>query len=223
MLWCGAIGPPLFVLAALIEGATRPGYDPARLPFSLLALGELGWMQTANFIVAGLLMIAFAIGLRRSLARSGSPSRNGPIFIGLFGVGLLGAGAFSADPGGGFPPGVRPTAGSTGMLHDLSTLVVFGSLIAASAILTRHFAIRGERAWALYSAATSAAVAVGFVMMFVGFSATNDITPVAGVVQRITVVIGWTWVTLLALHELRRGRDRRPGYSAQLTSRRGSG
>jgi hypothetical protein len=39
LLWCGALGPPLFVVAALIEGATRR-YDAARLPFSLLALGE---------------------------------------------------------------------------------------------------------------------------------------------------------------------------------------
>ena len=203
LLWCGAVGPPLFVIAALIEGTTRREYDAARLPFSLLALGEFGWMQTVNFIIAGVLMVAFAVGLRRTLPRSGSPSRWGPILVGLFGVGLLGAGIFTAAPGGGFPPGMRPTAGSTGDLHDLSTLVVFGSLIAAAAVLSRHFRIRGEGAWASYSAATSAAVAVGFVVMFVGFSATNAITPVAGIVQRIAVVIGWTWLTLLAFHEIR--------------------
>jgi hypothetical protein len=73
LLACGVIGAPLFVGAFLIEGATRADYDPLRHPVSSLALGESGWMQVANFIVAGLLMLAFACGLRfgPSEARSG--------------------------------------------------------------------------------------------------------------------------------------------------------
>jgi hypothetical protein len=69
-LLCGVIGPPLFILAFLVEGATRNGYDPIRLPISLLSLGEAGWTQTANFIVDGALLFLAAIGLRRRLPRS---------------------------------------------------------------------------------------------------------------------------------------------------------
>lgn len=53
LLACGAIACPLFILAFLAEGATRPGYDPLRHPISSLAIGELGWMQAANFLVPG--------------------------------------------------------------------------------------------------------------------------------------------------------------------------
>jgi hypothetical protein len=70
LLWCGAAGAPLFVIAFLIEGATRPGYNPVRLPISLLSLGDLGWTQTANFILDGVLMLGFAVGLGRSLPSS---------------------------------------------------------------------------------------------------------------------------------------------------------
>jgi hypothetical protein len=49
------IAGPLFVVAFLVEGATRPDDDPLRHPASSLALGPFGWTQTAKFIVAGLL------------------------------------------------------------------------------------------------------------------------------------------------------------------------
>lgn len=31
---CGAVGGPLFVIAFLIQGTVRPGYDPMRHPVS---------------------------------------------------------------------------------------------------------------------------------------------------------------------------------------------
>jgi len=54
-------------LVFLVEGATRTRYDPLRQPVSSLALGDWGWTQSANFIVAGLLTLAFAVGLRLTL------------------------------------------------------------------------------------------------------------------------------------------------------------
>jgi hypothetical protein len=39
--------------------------------------------------------------------------------------------------------------------------------------------------------------------MFAAFSGTNDITPVGGIVQRVTIAVGWTWLALLAVLQLR--------------------
>jgi hypothetical protein len=50
--------------AGLLQAYTRDGFDPARHPLSSLALGDLGWLQTANFVVCGLLTLAGAVGLR---------------------------------------------------------------------------------------------------------------------------------------------------------------
>ncbi len=63
LLSCGAIAGPLFVAAFLVEDAARVGYEPLRHPVSSLALGDHGWTQTANFVVACLLTLAFAAGL----------------------------------------------------------------------------------------------------------------------------------------------------------------
>jgi hypothetical protein len=211
LLWCGVVGPPLFVAVFLVEGATRRGYDPVRLPISLLSLGPTGWTQTLNFIIDGALVIGFAIGLRASLPRLSWASAAGPAMIGLMGLGLIGAGIFPTDPGGGYPPGVRVSvAQSTGWQHDLSTLVVFASLVAGCLVLGRHLAVARQGRWAAYSIATGVLVALGFALMVIGFNGSNDVTPVAGLVMRVTVVAGWSWLTLVALHEVRERRGHPP-------------
>ena len=81
LLACGAIAGLLFVLVFLLEGATHANYDPLRHPVSSLALGDYGWVQSANFVVAGPLTLAFSVGLRRVFrpprARPGGRSWSG--------------------------------------------------------------------------------------------------------------------------------------------------
>jgi hypothetical protein len=72
LLACGVIGGPLFVATFLVEDATHANYDPLRHPVSSLALSDSGWVQGANFIVTGLLTLAFApaCGARFSRGRA---------------------------------------------------------------------------------------------------------------------------------------------------------
>src|SRR6266508_2010580 len=104
LLTGGVIGPVLFVVVFLVEGATRPGYDPMRMFVSLLSLSDLGWQQIANFVVSGALVLGGAVGLRRVFTE-GPGSRWGPILIGVAGVGMMLAGVFVTDAGYGYPPG----------------------------------------------------------------------------------------------------------------------
>jgi hypothetical membrane protein len=67
LLACGALGPMIFIVVFLIAGATRSDYSPLRHPISSLSIGELGWVQIADFVVTGSLLVAFAAGLRRIL------------------------------------------------------------------------------------------------------------------------------------------------------------
>ena len=94
LLWSGAIGPILFALVVLVEGAIRPGYDAWQTTISTLSLSERGWIQIANFYVFGLLTLCFAVGLRRVL-KSGLASSAGPILFTIVGVGLILTGFFS--------------------------------------------------------------------------------------------------------------------------------
>ena len=71
LLLCGVLGPVIFVASFLVQGAVRSGYDALRHPVSSLSLGSAGWVQMATFWVTGLLIAAYAVGLRRAGAVGG--------------------------------------------------------------------------------------------------------------------------------------------------------
>jgi hypothetical membrane protein len=199
------MGGPLFVLAFLVEGANRANYDPLRHSVSSLTLGDSGWTQTANFILTGLLMLAFAAGLRHAL-RQGKGSTWGPLLVGVWAVGLLGAGVFVTDPVSGYPPGTPDRLSGNswhGALHDLFSLLGFVALAAACFTFGRWFAERGKRGWALYSAASGVVFAVTFVFSSAGFAQVAGLVDLAGLLQRVAVTVGFCWLTLLAVHMLR--------------------
>jgi len=104
LLTCGVVAGPLFVVMALLQSFTRDGFDLKRHPISMLSLGDLGWIQIANFVIVGLLFTAYAVGMRRVL-HPGRGGTWGPLLIGAFGVSQIVGGVFLADPGLGFPPG----------------------------------------------------------------------------------------------------------------------
>ena len=66
LLLCGVIGPVIFVVSFVVQGALRSGYDALRHPVSSLSIGPAGWVQMATFWLTGLLIAAYAVGLRRA-------------------------------------------------------------------------------------------------------------------------------------------------------------
>src|SRR5215471_9879836 len=103
-LLAGVIATPLFFAVALAQAFTRPGFDLKRHFLSQLSAGDYGWLQMANFIVTGALYVLCAVAMARTLP-AGRGATWGPRLIGLFGLGLVAAGCFSADPANGYPAG----------------------------------------------------------------------------------------------------------------------
>jgi len=202
LLLCGAIACPLFILVFLIEGATRANYNPLRHPISSLSIGDQGWMQAANFIVTGLLLVAFTIGLRRRLKFT-TKGVKGTVLIGLVALGLIGAGIFTTDAVYGYPedkPLVLAQYTIHGHLHDLFSILVFACLPSACFVFRRRFIATGEQGWATYSGISGIAMIVFFTLTSMGFKQLPGFADFAGVFQRLTITIGWVWITLLALH-----------------------
>ena len=65
LLTGGIVAGPLYVMASLTQALTRDGFDLTRHAWSVLATGDWGWIQIANFLVAGTLLVGFGLGLRR--------------------------------------------------------------------------------------------------------------------------------------------------------------
>src|SRR6266699_2778157 len=208
----GAIGPLLFIIVLLIEGATRPGYSAWHNYGSSLSLSDLGWMQIANFLVCGLLTLGFAVGLKQVL-QTGRGSVWGPILIGVFSVALIVAGVFVTDPNLGYPPGTHGSGPQTlhGTIHGVNAIITFGSLAAAIFVMARRFA--GDpnwKGWALYSLVTGILVVVSFIAA-TAVSALDEsgVFPGSptGLLQRIGIIVGWGWIALLAIRLLSQMRS----------------
>lgn len=200
LLMCGLIAGPFYLIVGLIQALTRPGFDLLHDDLSLLAIGDLGWIQIANLVLTGLLMLAFAVGLRRALS-AGRGRTWGPILLGVYGLGLIGAGFFTADPAFGFPPGTPANAHTIswhGLLHIITAGIGFLALIAACFVLARRFASYGQRRWAVSSLATG----VIFFAAFAGV-ATGSGQSWSVIGFWIGVLVAWVWVWALAIKLLR--------------------
>jgi hypothetical membrane protein len=91
----GIAGPTIFALVDLMQSVLRQDHSLVQHPISALAAGPSGWIQNVNFLLFGLLMIAYAIGLHLGVG----PSRWGVVgfaFLALSGIGLIWGGLFPA-------------------------------------------------------------------------------------------------------------------------------
>ncbi|HEY3202903.1 MAG TPA: DUF998 domain-containing protein [Thermoanaerobaculia bacterium] len=196
LLRCGILAGPLFIIVGMIQVLTRPGFDVRYNVLSQMALGDLGWIQVANFVTSGLLVIACAIGMRHVI-RSGPAATWGSRLIAVYGVSLIGAAIFGADPGFGFPPGAPagpPSTMSThGLLHFACAGVGFFALIAACIIFARRYAKLGQRVRAAYSAATG----VFFLVAFVGTASGAGLVAFT-LALWVAIALAWVWLSALA-------------------------
>lgn len=208
LLGGGLIGAVLFVVVFLVEGATRPDYSAWRNFVSQLSLSDQGWEQVANFIVFGVLCVGFAIGVRRALV-SGKGAIGGPVALAIMGLGLILAGIFPTGPALGYPnvPEAFTATHPSGIVHGLAGLMTFVSLAVACFILARRFTADPVwRRWGLYSAVTGVVVVVSFIASNV--TSVLDMSRVMpdapnGLLQRVAIIAGWSWIALLAARLLR--------------------
>ncbi|GAA4809186.1 hypothetical protein GCM10023200_53670 [Actinomycetospora chlora] len=179
---------------SVAQAATRQGFDILVHPLSQLSTGDLGWVQITNFVVAGVLCVVGAGGLRSALA--GTPGATwAPRLVRGAGIGLAAAGVLVMDPGNGCPVGA-PT-GITAMSwhalgHMVSGTLSFTCLIAACFVLGRHFTRTGRRGPAVASRVAGLALVVGWGWAMGG-----------GVAGTLTLAIGaiatMLWIAAVAL------------------------
>ncbi|MGC5010724.1 DUF998 domain-containing protein [Streptosporangium sp. DT93] len=160
----GVAAGPLFAIVSLAQAFTREGFDLTRHPLSMLATGDLGWLQIATFLLSGALTVAGALGLRRAMR--GTPGGTwAPRLILVSGVAMAAAGVFVMDAGDGFPAGTP--LGQTGtlsrhaLMHMIAGSIAFTALIAACFVLGRHFSRAGRPGFAAASRVSGLIFAVG--------------------------------------------------------------
>ncbi len=197
LLTAGVIAGPLWVVMSYAQAFTREGFDIVRHPASLLSQGDLGWLQVLAFVLAGVMYVASALGLKRTL--TGVARTWAPIMLGIFGVGMIMGGVFRADPALGFPPGtplgIPETVSLSSQIHGTAPILAFVALTVCFFILARRFFKQGKPgiAW------TSIVVGIGSIVLSNIPAMTADME--AGIFNFIPLWIGasvaFLWVSYL--------------------------
>src|SRR5512139_3511133 len=99
LLGYGVLAGPFYLALGVGQGLVRDGFSFARHPLSVLANGPGGWVQTANFIVSALMVLAAFAGIARVDAERTRGMRGALV---VYAFGMIAAAFFPTDPIDGF-------------------------------------------------------------------------------------------------------------------------
>jgi hypothetical membrane protein len=197
----GIAGPVLFTVAFVVQGLFRlDEYSPVAEVVSALEAGPGGWVQQVNFVVFGLLTVAFALGLHLGLR----PARwgvIGPSLLVLSGMALVWAAVFPLreDAAGlTYDPGLHIVGGVTYFLSSAFGLIVVSRRLAADP-RWRHLA-----SYVLVTGITAVAL-----FLAMGVFVVPEDAPLhawAGIAQRAVLAVLFPCTVVLALRLLRVAR-----------------
>lgn len=194
----GITAPIIFVITNLIAAfSSYPDYNFIRDSISSLAWTPLGWVQTIGFVIMGLLIEVFIIGLVLSI-RGGCIQmewklRWGTSILGLYGFGVLLVGAFRTDPVGGLHT-------VEGTIHGVSAGVVYWLFPIAGLLMAP--CLRKQPYWKDLFLYTIIASIVALALLVIWAWVLKEVN-VLGLYQRILVLDELMWVEIMAVWLLR--------------------
>jgi len=147
LLLCGIIGSAMFSIVNFTLAAINPNYDIASQTMGELEFGDLGWIQSANFIVAGIFLCAYAWGLRKELV-SGLGAVTIPALQLILGITMALLGFFVVDA-----------------IHSIVIYVLFSAIMISFFIFSRRF--NGDSRWthwAVYTNITAIVLLIFFAL-----------------------------------------------------------
>jgi hypothetical protein len=202
--WAGMLGSALFVAVFTIEGWLRPGYNPLGVFVSELSMGSRGWIQIANFVVSGALLLVFARGIAAEI-KTGKASRAGSIILTTIAICLLASGPFVTDPAG-IP---REQMSWHGTIHGIFGAIVFVLMPVCCFVFLRRFRVdvtwQSLQWWTLV-AGIIIALAVVLLTISTKLSAVvSTFNDYAGLIQRMALIpyMIWSFTFALKLYRLR--------------------
>jgi hypothetical membrane protein len=171
----------------IVESLLRPGYDQYSQYISELGVGQNAILQNVNFWVFGLLVVAFAVGIQRGLPNARSAvAKVGTGLLVLFGAMVFLAGLFPDSP---FP--------YPGQIHIAVSVVAFGAIIWAQLFVWVR--LRQESQEGVWGRFRNYSLASGLLSLAIFFAFGQLGTSFAGLVQRISLAVGWLWIEVMAL------------------------
>lgn len=208
--WAGIIAPALFVAVFTVEGWLRPGYNFLSTYVSALSLGPRGWIQIANFLILGVLLLGFTLGIAAEFP-GGRASKAGPILFAIMSILFFVSGPLVMDPMG--TPLNQITVHGT--IHGLSGGIIFILMPVSCFVFLRRF--RQDPDWrSLQWPTLVLGIIVAAAVVLLTITSKSPSVEAAfkdwlGLIQRTIIVPFMLWVFLFALGLRRRIEQKRAG------------
>ncbi|MEE9150531.1 MAG: DUF998 domain-containing protein [Thermoplasmata archaeon] len=186
---CGIIAPIIFTIILIIAGLLRSDYS--HLTNYVSELGGVGApnaiIQRANFVLIGILIIAFAYGLHRGI-NNGKGSIIGPLLISIFGLSAVVSGIFSTDP-------IQPGSFSD-VMHSIASGI--GSLAAIIAFFVITERLKKDNLWKRYQT-FSKMIAITAILVSVIVVGILGAVGTPGLGQRLFLAVLFLWIEVMAI------------------------
>lgn len=174
LICSGIIGAVLFTTVYFCFGVISPNYFMIHEAISSLQLQPYGWIQSVNYILAGIFICIFAIGLRNEMV-NGFGIVLIPFCHIVTGLGCIALG-LSLDPQ------IQLYAGG----------ITFVSLITGFLLLARRFASHPQwRGWAIYTMLSVVLMIVLCVLFTYSIAHQDSLT---GIFERMIITTRLVWL-----------------------------
>ena len=193
----GIAGPLLFTVVAVFHSLFRSDHSLVALPISALAVGPSGWVQDVNFVICGVLLLAYPIGLHLEVPQT-RWGVVGPALLVVSGAGLVLAGVFPAVDASG-----NLTYDSLG--HTVASFMAFLGTGGGFIVMSRR--LGGDPSWRNLSTYTLGS-GIAMVVLIFAFGALAEepgalLHPWIGLFQWVVVAVWITCTVVLCLRLLR--------------------
>jgi hypothetical protein len=186
LLCSSIIGSILFSVVYFCFGLIEPNYYVLRQPIGDLLLLPYGWIQSANYIIFGLFIGAFAVGVRKEMG-SGFGVNLIPLFHLLTALGLILCGIFIHEPN-----------------HTFANLLSFVSVLISFLLFAYRFT--GDLRWKGWTTFTLFSTILMILLSVVFIYTKGRNGAYAGVFERMVIItrLVWSFIFIMRLLDGRR-------------------
>jgi hypothetical protein len=200
---CGLAGPVAFTAAWTASTVRQVGYSIAEEHLSGLAAPDARdpEIMIAGFVALGACTVAFASALEDALGGRGRAGA-GPLLVRIAGTATVAAGLLRRDRMLLHPPGATAGQSWHNHGHDLASLAIYATLIAAPLVLAGRLRDHPRLAGLRPAAISTSAASTALLLLFWS----RAVEPWNGIVQRVAVSVPLAGMAVLAAELLRRER-----------------
>jgi hypothetical membrane protein len=191
---CGVIAPLLFVFMTILGGANRPGYSHLSDTVSeLLSPGSPNKLLLDCLLtIFALLLVCFGFGILQFVRRSRLSSRIGSLGASFY----IAMGVVSLATATIFPQDARGSAPTfQGQMH----IYLSGVVGILSILFMLLIGLWFRRTGIFPAFGTFSFITIGVVVLSAGFFVAQVGSPIMGLAERISIIVGFLWTFSLGL------------------------